>query len=92
MNDKKSCENCVSCRNMLCYAVIENTAALPTPPLCRHWLRDPSKWLSILPTESGWYWLKLEGGKAIVKWIDKLNIGHIAGGNEWQGPITPKEG
>ena len=66
MSDKRECRNCASCRNMLCYARIENTAALPTPPLCKYWLRNPTLWLDILPSEPGWYWWRYKGEETIT--------------------------
>lgn len=93
MNDKKSCENCKDVNaGFLCHDRASNPhlTGWRRANVCDYWQRDPHLWFSIPPSEPGWYWLKLDSGRAIVKWIDKLNIGHIASGQIWQGPITPK--
>jgi len=87
VSDKKSCENCLQCTGDGCNTICKNLSS---------WQRDPAMWLDILPTEPGWYWCKNTPDRSqvapFIKWIDKLNIGHIASGYLWQGPITPHGG
>jgi hypothetical protein len=49
MSDKKSCENCAG--GLWAGCVTEKKP-------CEHYRRNPSLWLAIPPSESGWYWLK----------------------------------
>jgi hypothetical protein len=88
--DKKSCQNCM---------VFPCTKYLKQG-ICTKWQRNPRGWLSILPTEPGWYWLKETGGKLQVVEIYRdivyrsgtecfEDLKYIQG--QWQGPITPEE-
>ncbi len=59
MSDKKSCENCKD-KDAVCSGIRVG---------CPLWQRNQSMWLSILPTEPGWYFyshnLKKIGQKEI---------------------------
>ena len=95
MNDKKSCANCGWTKH-LCEA----------KGLRDQWLRNPRMWLSILPTEPGWYLWKIPESKydshPVVLYVrdyaGRLAIQNctISGSQyekgEWQGPIKPEEG
>jgi len=95
MNDKKSCENC---GDKICARHV-----MRKNHVCDDWQRDSEMWLSIMPTEPGWYWWR-GGTKSdplvvrIYYFSDGTMSTNGAGinyykmaGNEWQGPITPKE-
>jgi hypothetical protein len=84
--DKKSCENCG--RQMPnCPIKTKNLTC---------WLRNPRKWLSILPTEPGWYWFKKQNEIGLMN-ISKLTLNEWIENSahaktfQWQGPITPNE-
>ena len=46
--DKKMCENCTHLGKIGCLGYV-------APEPCVHWFRNPSLWLSIWPSEPGWY-------------------------------------
>ena len=96
MNDKKSCENCGrSMRN--CPIKMRDLQC---------WVRNRELWLSILPTEPGWYWWRNDEKDEPVIGDLGFNgfgvfIGEFKNGiteivadykGQWQGPITPKGG
>jgi hypothetical protein len=54
---KRSCENCKHYYfvEALCMRKTKRVHK-PATSICHNWSRRPSRWLSILPTEPGWYW------------------------------------
>jgi hypothetical protein len=86
--DKKSCENCGRADRKYCDEKYR--------PLCEKWLRNPHKWLSILPMEPGWYWFKKQNEIGLMN-ISKLTLNEWIENSahaktfQWQGPITPNE-
>jgi hypothetical protein len=88
MTDKKSCQNC---KRGICPNGIDQF-----PECCFSWKRDPRLWLSIPPTEPGWYWYKRYGEIGIME-VKKYDIdiwkndSSWSGLFLWQGPISPEE-
>lgn len=92
MSDKKSCENCGRTKHFC-----------ESAGLCDQWLRNPHMWLSMPPTQPGWYWFKNELTEPVCiklflnpttgKILDDFNDADISKWDgEWQGPITPEGG
>lgn len=95
--EKKSCASCK--RNLS-----ERVCASCDMRTHSQWQRDPHKWLSILPEEPGWYWLKEDDRETheiqIVEVVIKHHHVYRCGTEcydqlkevhgEWQGPIRPE--
>ena len=91
MTDNKSCESCGRTKH-LC----------ESKGVCEQWLRNPRKWLSILPTEPETYWYRLKNRPSdyglmevsleIIKGWDKDDAKRIHAEHfQWQGPIKPED-
>ncbi len=88
--DKKGCENCKT--KFMCANKFGDKYC--------HWLRNPRRWLSILPTEPGIYFYrkctcsKWEAACLIINESGQLlwesNRKSVKGTYEWQGPIRPE--
>ncbi len=106
---KKSCENCLrkDDKNSLSVIISGFCQYWMSPfrefDICEKWQRNPSLWLSILPTEPGWYFERKTGIKDRIIEVVKDAHGNICEilhdgwkgklqGNQWQGPITPHRG
>jgi hypothetical protein len=81
MTDKKSCKSCG----------IGNCAGCTN---FSKWTRNPRLWLSILPEEPGWYWVRRIGEKwCNARYIRYSEIAQLTEPNnedEFQGPIRPE--
>lgn len=91
MVNKKSCENCIS---FLAYQLTHCKSDMYPCKNYNRWSRNPRLWLSILPTEPGWYWLRkdfrTEPMTIHISDVKHLKLTTKIIG-EWQGPIRPEE-
>ena len=92
--DKKSCD---TCKGGICPDTVNGRENY-----CDTWKRDPLRWLSILPTEPGWYWWRWKtngtivgiindplSGKLVTSGERGIEIDNIRLNGQWQGPIKP---
>jgi len=92
--DKKSCKNCNAYKYLKPFPCYDGNRQNKNG-VCSKWLRNPTFWLDITPTETGWYWWKLNkksklkdilplfGNAKMLKRLTKEQ-------GVWQGPICPK--
>ena len=95
MTDKKLCENCdaVKCKG--------DAKLSSKNEYCAQWQRNQRKWLSIMPEEPGWYWLKEKVAPMQIVEVIMVHRHVYRSGTEcfstlneihgeWQGPIRPE--
>jgi len=95
--DKKSCDTCNGLQK--CFAgYLPGKQTVKDKTNCPNWLRDPYKWLDILPEEPAYYWYIKNGDENGILYVDKSMLEDFQreGNNyaktfKWQGPIKPSE-
>lgn len=95
MNDE-ICENCKYAIRGLCYLDAEFPTKWTRLHTCEKWMRHPNLWLSIPPTEPGyWFWRKIGSKNYGLESLDENDLQDkafaIQGKMEWQGPLKPNQ-